>query len=338
VHLDDAQRAALDLAAQERRLSGVVTIDVGEEQAYEACYGYAHRALAASTIRQTRFALASGSKIMTALGILRLVEDGALRLGDPVRPILGDDLPLIDDAVTIEQLIGHSSGIGDYLDEEADGEVTDYVLPVPVHTLADTAAFVPVVDGFPQVSPPGERFTYNNGGYIVLAVIIDRLSEVGFHTYVEQQVCARAGLNRTSYLRSDELPGDAALGYLLDDGNWNNVLHLPVRGNGDGGIYSTVDDLHTFWQAMVAGRIVSAELVETMITPRHDVPAEGLRFGLGCWLHSTGPAIVMEGHDAGVSMRSVHDPATRTTATVLANTSEGAWGVAGALLTLFDPD
>ncbi len=73
-----------------------------------------------------------------------------------------------------------------------------------------------------------------------------------------------------------------------------------------------------------------------MITPRSEVPEEGLRYGLGCYLHATGPAILIEGYDAGVSMRSIHDPGTGTTATVLANSSEGAWGVAGQLLTLFD--
>jgi CubicO group peptidase (beta-lactamase class C family) len=192
-----------------------------------------------------------------------------------------------------------------------------------------------VVDGFAQVSPPGERFAYNNGGYIVLAVLIDRLSGIGFHGWVEREVCSRAGLSRTGYLRSDDLPGDAALGYLFDDGNRTNLLHLPVRGNGDGGIYSTVDDLHRFWCALVAGTIVRPGLVRSMITPRN-LSNEGLRYGLGCWLHPTGPAILAEGYDAGVSMRSIHDPATKTTATVLANSSEGAWGVAEALLELFD--
>ncbi len=326
--------AALDAAA-DHRFSGVVAIDVGDDHVLERCSGYAHRALQVPTTRQTRFALASGSKIMTALGILRLVDGGALRLSDPVRPILGDDLPLIDDRVTIEHLLGHTSGIGDYLDEEDDWEPSDYVLPVPVHQLAETKSFVPVVDGFPQAFAPGERFAYNNGGYIVLAVIIDRLAEAGFHAYVEQEVCNRAGLTQTGYLRSDELPGDAAQGYLFDDGNRTNVLHLPVRGNGDGGIYSTVDDLHTFWRTLFAGRIIGSGLVRTMITPRHDVPGEGLRYGLGCWLHPTGPAIQIEGHDAGVSMRSIHDPASQTTATVLANTSEGAWTVAELLLSQF---
>lgn len=336
MQISDTVRGTLEAAARERRLSGVVAIDVGDEHVYQACFGFADRAHGVPTTRATRFALASGSKIMTALAVLRLVEDGTLRLSDPVRPILGVDLPRIDDAVTIEHLLGHTSGIGDYLDEDGAWEASDYVLPVPVHTLADTESFVPVVDGYPQVSPPGARFAYNNGGYIVLAVIVDRLVDEGFHAFVEQQICARVGLDKTSYLRSDDLPGDAALGYLFDDGNRTNVLHLPVRGNGDGGIFSTVNDLHAFWLALIEGRIVDRELVATMLQPRHDVPAEGLRYGLGCWLHASGPAVLVEGYDAGVSMRSIHDPASRTTATVLANTSEGAWGVAGELLALFD--
>ncbi|HYI59502.1 MAG TPA: serine hydrolase domain-containing protein [Microlunatus sp.] len=330
----DAQ--ALATATEDGRLSGVVTVDAGEERLYEACHGYAHRGLAVPTTVGTRFALASATKIMTALGVLRLVEEGAIRLTDPVRPILGGDLPLIDDAVTIEHLLGHTSGIGDYLDEEAAWEPADYVLPVPVHTLADTEAFVRVIDGYPQVSPPGERFAYNNGGYVVLALITDRLAESGYHDWVEQQVCARAGLERTSYLRSDELPGDAALGYLFDEGDRTNVLHLPVRGTGDGGIYSTVDDLHRFWRSLVAGQIVGPDLVQTMITPRNvSHEEEKLRYGLGCWLHPTGPALIVEGYDAGISMRSIHDPATQTTATVLANSSEGAWRVAWRLVEMF---
>ena len=67
------------------------------------------------------------------------------------------------------------------------------------------------------------------------------------------------------------------------------MLHLPVRGNGDGGIYSTVDDLHRFWRALVAGQIVGPELVQTMITPRHDVAGRGaaLRAGLLAASHRT---------------------------------------------------
>ncbi len=103
------------------------------------------------------------------------------------------------------------------------------------------------------------------------------------------------------------------------------MLHLPVRGNGDGGIYTTADDLRVFWHALIEGRIVGTGTVEQMIRPRVDVPDEGLRYGMGLWLGATGPQLVMEGYDAGVSFRSTHNPSTGTTVTVLGNSTEGAW-------------
>ena len=105
-----------------------------------------------------------------------------------MRGILNDDLPLIDDAVTIEHLLGHTSGIGDYLDEEGDWEVDDYILTVPVHELATTEAFVRAIDGFPQKFPPGERFSYCNGGYMVLAIVAERVSGMPFHDLIGTRV------------------------------------------------------------------------------------------------------------------------------------------------------
>ena len=130
---------AVGAAAAACGFTGVVAIDAGEERVFERCYGFAHRGLAVPNTVGTRFALASGSKTFTAVAVLRLVEQGRLRLTDRVRPILGDDLPLVDDAVTIEHLLTHTSGIGDYLDEEADWKPDDYVLTVPAHVLAETS-------------------------------------------------------------------------------------------------------------------------------------------------------------------------------------------------------
>lgn len=318
---------ALGAAIERDSFTGVIAIDVAGERVFERCEGFAHRALRVANTPNTRIAIASGSKAFTALAVMRLVEDGALALATPARDILCDDLPLIDDAVTVEHLLTHTSSIGDYLDEEAEWDATDYVLPVPVHTLADTEAFVPIIDGYPQVFPPGERFSYCNGGYIVLAVLAERASGRAFHELVETEVFARAGLAATGYLRSDDLPGDAALGYLFDECNRTNVLHLPVRGNGDGGAYTTAADLHRFWQALLSGRIVQRATVEDMIRPRHDVPAERMRYGMGFWLAAEGPRLILEGYDAGASFRTTHDPTTHTTVSVLGNSTEGAWPV-----------
>jgi CubicO group peptidase (beta-lactamase class C family) len=327
---------AVDAAAAASGFTGVVAIDAGDERVFERCYGFAHRALAVPNTPGTRFGLASGSKTFTALAVLRLVEQGRLRLTDPVRPILGDDLPLIDGAVTIEHLLTHTSGIGDYLDEEADWKPDDYVLTVPVHVLAETSAFLPMLEGQPQKFPPGERFGYCNQGFMVLALVIERVAGTGFHEFVETEVFARAALAHTGFLRSDDLPGDAALGYFEKAGNHTNVLHLPVRGNGDGGAFTTVSDLHLFWRAVLAGRIVGPDLVAELTRPRNDVPEEGMRYAAGVWLHATGPQLIMAGYDAGVAARSVHDPASSTTATVLSNSSRGAGAVVDVVQGFFD--
>jgi CubicO group peptidase (beta-lactamase class C family) len=324
--------SALAAAVAEEQFTGVVAVDVADEPGERHCHGFANRPFGVLNRPETRFALASGSKTFTALGILRLVESGRLGLGSLVRPVLGADLPLIEDAVTVEQLLAHTSGMGDYLDESDDWDVSDYVLPVPVHTLATTSGFLPMLDGHPQAFPPGERFAYCNGGYVVLALVIERVSGLDFHTFLQTEVFDRAGLAATSYLRSDELPGDAAVGYLEADGDRSNVLHLPVRGNGDGGAYSTAADLHRFWQALLGGRILGPDLLAEFVRPRNEVPDEPLWYGLGVYVDPDTGVLAMEGYDAGVSMRSLHDPSTQATASVLGNTSEGAWPIAELLL------
>ena len=102
----------------------------------------------------------------------------------------------------------------------------------------------------------------------------------------------------TAYLRTNDLPADAALAYLDDEGNRTAVLHLPVRGNGDGGAYSTAGDLTLFWRALLEGRIVSSEMVTEMMRPRADVPDEDKRCGLGLFLLEDRDALVIEGVDA----------------------------------------
>ncbi|BDV31436.1 serine hydrolase domain-containing protein [Microbacterium terricola] len=325
----------IDAAAAAEGFSGVVTVDTGARRVFGRAYGFAHRAFGIVTAPEMQFAVASGSKTFTALAVLRLVAQGELELDQPVRGILGDDLPLIDAAVTIGQLLSHTSGIGDYLDEDTDWAADDYILTAPVHTLTTAEAFLPLIDGFPQKSAPGERFAYCNGGYIVLAIVIERVTGETYHDVVRRLVFAPAGLAHTDFLRLDELPSTAAVGYLYATGDRANTLHLPVIGNGDGGAFTTAGDLHRFWRAFHAGAIVSTETVAQMTAPTLKLPkaelAYGMDYGMGLWLHTSGRAVVMEGYDAGVSFASTHIPAAATTVSVLGNSSEGARPVIAAV-------
>ena len=106
-----------------------------------------------------------------------------------------------------------------------------------------------------------------------------------------------------------------------------------MRGSGDGGSYSTVADVSRFWPALFAGTIVSGEWVAEMVRPRSDF-SESMRYGLGFWLYRSGGSVMLEGYDAGVSFRSVHNPTSRLTYTVVSNTSDGAWPIARRLAEL----
>jgi len=325
---------ALDELAAEKSFSGVVRVDRGEKIVVERAYGLAHRGDEIPNEVGTRFATASATKGLTALTVVSLVEDGALELATTARSVLGEDLPLIGDDVTVEHLLAHRSGIGDYLDEDdPELDLNGYLMPVPVHELAETEHYLAVLDGYATKFAPDERFSYSNGGYVVLALITERASGVPFHDLVRQRVCEPAGMQDTEFLRSDELPGRTALGYLeLDGVSRTNVFHLPVRGTGDGGIYTTAADMRSFWTAFFAGRIVPPAWVAEMVRPRSDAAEHEKRYGLGFWLHESTDAVILEGMDTGVSFRSVHDPHADLTHTVISNTTDGAWPVT-ALLT-----
>jgi CubicO group peptidase (beta-lactamase class C family) len=317
---------AVDGAADQSGFSGVVRVDRSGSMELCAAYGLADRAHQVPNTVETVFATASGAKTLTALAVMSLVERGALELGTTARSLLGDDLPLIADDVTVEHLLAHRSGIGDYLDEDA-VDLRDYVLAVPVQELATTEQYLPALDGHETVFPAGERFSYNNAGYVVLALMAERATGAELHDLVGTLVCEPAGMTDTAFLRSDELPGRAALGYLDVDGLRTNVFHLPVRGSGDGGVYSTAADISALWGALFAGRVVPPRRLADMVRPRSDWPEESRRYGLGFHLEATGDGVFLEGHDAGVSFASLHRPTSSITCTVISNWSEGAWPI-----------
>jgi CubicO group peptidase (beta-lactamase class C family) len=257
--------------------SGVVRIG-GEAWAF----GLADRAHGIPNTVDTQFATASGVKGFTAL-----VAVQTLPLGLRVRELLGDDLPLVDDRVTVEHLLRHTSGIGDYLDEDLHDDWEAYTSPVPVHELGTSEQYLRVLDGRPQKFAPGERFSYSNSGFVLLGLLAERAGGRAFHDLVAELVCRPAGMPDTVFLRSDSLPGTAAVGYLSD--GRTNVFHLPVRGHGDGGIYTTAADMARFWAWFEEhpwfGRMTSGDGV----------------YGLGFWLDP----LHLEGIDAGVWFMSV---------------------------------
>jgi len=324
--MDDVLADINQLAA-DTGFSGVIRVDAPGSHSWETAYGLAHRGHLFANTTSTQFGLASIAKGFTALVVASLIEDGVLTFEATARSLLGGDLPLIDDCVTIADLLANRSGIGDYLDEDAGGDVLDYPMTLPVHQLDDAESYLPMLAGLPQKFAPGTDFAYCNGGFVVLALLAERASGVSFYDLVRQRVCEPASLTDTAFLRNDELGGDVAVGYLGEDGLRTNALHLPVRGTGDGGIYSTLADLHTLWTALFDGRIVSPAMVTNLTTARSTNCTPTRDYGLGFWLVRDTGALMLQGYDPGVSACMVHVPARRITHTVLSNTTDGAWPI-----------
>lgn len=328
---------AIGTAVAEQVFSGVVRVDADGE-VFERCFGLADRAHDVAVTPAHRFGLASGAKPVTALTVVRLAEDGVLPLDTTARSLLGDDLPLVAGDVTIEHLLAHRSGIGDYLDEDEIEDFSEPILRLPVHQLFDPESYVPLIDGYPTVFPAGEQFAYNNGGYVLLALLAERAAGESYYDLVDRIVLEPAGMTSSGFLRMDRLTGDVATGYIHADDHADrlrvNTLHLPVRGCGDGGLYSTVADIRSLWSAFFEGAIVGDAWRDRMTTPISDY--EALRYGLGFYRPLDDRNWVrIHGGDAGVSFVSVHDPGRDLTHTVISNWTDGAWGVSRALSRVF---
>ncbi len=324
--MTDVLARDLDEIAAETGFSGVVRVDRAGEPVVVRAYGLADRAHAIPNTPDTQFATASGTKGLTALVVMRLVEDGALSLETTARSVLGSDLPLIDERVTIEHLLAHRSGIGDYLDEELDLDFSDYLMPVPVQQLATTEAYLDVLDGHAQKFTPGERFAYCNGGFVVLALIAERVAATPFHDLVRDVVCVPAGMFDTAFLRSDELPGRAALGYTAGrrTGGGRTSSTCPSAAAATAASTRPPPTSLRSGAALFAGAIVQEETLADMLTAR-SAPADGDRgYGLGFWLPAGGRAVELHGFDTGVRFVTVHDSDRLLTWTLLANTDVSA--------------
>ncbi|MFW5716589.1 MAG: serine hydrolase domain-containing protein [Spirochaetota bacterium] len=324
---------SVEARAREADFSGVVSV-TGLHEPFVRAYGLAERAHGIANTPETRFGIASGTKFLTALAIGTLVDAGAFAFTTPVQELLSFDLPRFHDGITIHHLLTHTSGIFDYYDEELVEDFDNFFVSIPWYQLTTPRDYLPLFQDEAMKFDPGARFSYSNGGYILLGIVVEEVTGRLFRQVVAESVLAAAGMDDSGFFALNQLPERTATGYMvLEDGTiQSNVYNLPRIGASDGGAFLTAADAERLWKAFFAGRIVAPE-TRDIFTTGHVPTNEHVSYGYGLyiWNEPDEPAYFIVGGDAGVGFDSRHFPERGVTATILSNVTNGEDAMRGAL-------
>ena len=322
-----------DLTNNEFR--GNILIVKNDNILFEYSNGYSDLANEIPNTFDTRFATASMGKTFVAVGILQLVERGKLKFDDTLGKLLDFDLKRIDPNVTVEQLLTHTSGVPDYFDETVMDEYEELWIEYPNYRIRHNSDLLPLFIDKPMMYRRGEKFQYNNTGYVLLAMIIEIISGMDFDAFLKESIFDVWGMKSTGYFELDRLPAKCANNYIYcgDTRDYRtNIFSVGAKGTGDGGAFITVLDLMRFWRGLLEHRILSEEMVEKMFSKQSGAgedPEEGY-YGYGVWIidNPNGEDYVyMQGLDPGVSIISEYNPNNGMISIMVSNYGDNVWSV-----------
>lgn len=221
-------------------------------------YGMADMELDVQMKPEMVFRIGSITKQFTAVGIMMLVEKGKIKLDDLITVYLAD-YPLKGKKVTVRHLLNHTSGIRSYTSMPEFGEMMRKDLSV--------AELIDVFKKEPFDFDPGEKYLYNNSGYILLGAIIEKVSGKKYADYIKENIFEKAGMKNSLYDDTAAIIKNRARGYA---GTKNGVVNtsyismtLPYAA---GSLLSTVDDLYRWNRALNSGRLISKESLRQVYT------------------------------------------------------------------------
>jgi CubicO group peptidase (beta-lactamase class C family) len=323
---------SISAIAVEAGFSGTALVKRERATLAEVSFGYANRSDHIKNNANTRFGIASGCKLFTAIAICQLVESGKLSFESKLKDCLDISFPSFDGAITVHHLLTHTSGIPDYFDEEIMEDFEDLWVHNPMYRIRALEDFLPLFKDKPMKLKVEERFHYNNAGYILLGLIVEKTSGLSFADYIHEHVFNTAGMQESGYFEFDSLPSNTAAGYIdFSDGTWKtNIYSLPAKGGSDGGAYITVSDMDKLWDALLHHKLLGDIYTKKLLTPYVQTDEDDQYYGYGVWIEVNKDDVLkyhIMGYDPGVSFHSAYYPESGSKVIVCSNQSEGAYDV-----------
>jgi D-alanyl-D-alanine carboxypeptidase len=324
---------------RKRHLPAVAVLVIREGKVVkEKAYGLANVELKVAAEEETLFQLASTTKAFTATAIMSLVEDGKFSLDESVRRIL-PQLPPAWDGVTVRHLLTHTSGLPDVVVNEDSDEVIAQTRPEALRKLAR----------MPVLSRPGAKWAYNQTGYVLLGMIVEKVSGLGFEEFMARRFFRPLGMTHTRFGDDREVVAGRASMYtryeqqtdqkVSPKGLWTYRNLYPSYLYMAAGLNTTVGDMAKWDIAMTEGRILKPPTLEEMWRPVRLSDGKVFRLddktlGYGCgWLVDDRPGHKSVGHtgsDATAYIRFLDDHLTVVVLTNCqgAQPSDLAFGIA----------
>ena len=262
----------------------------------------------------TNYRLASVSKQFTAAAVLLLAQDGKLSIDDPVRRWL-PSLPPAADAITLGHMLSHTSGLIDYEDLMGDdwqGQIRDAGV-LELLEKQDRLYF-----------PAGSAYRYSNGAYALLALIVEKASGLDYPAFLEQRIFEPLGMHDTiAYVAGGPAVPNRAWGYSRVDGAWQRTDQSTTSAVlGDGGIYSSIDDLARWDAALYDDRLLTDASRALAFSPQSKVTGEPYDASYGFGWRITGDTLWHSGETIGFRNVIVRWPQQRLTVVLLSNRND----------------
>jgi len=314
--------------AQAHDFSGTLLVRQRGQPDYRRSFGLAQRAFAAPNAADTRYKIASITKLFTAVLVLQAHEQGRVDLQATIGLYLPDYRGPARDRVSVRQLLNHTSGLTNFDQVKTAEQALREGLP-PYQTPYTSQQLLEKFCSGPLVHVPGANFDYNNGDYVILGKILESVYGQSYDRLLRERILDPLALRDTGLLRSEALVARLADTYHhLEPGGAlrRDPPVYPENWYAAGALYSTADDTLAFAEALFGGRLLRPESLALMLAPGLD------DYGFGLWTytvqHADGPHRIAKrpGAIAGAQAQLYRDLDAGLTVVILANTDSADLG------------